>query len=80
MLGNYAKESFKDGRGLLVRQNAVAAMATLCAILGLDPATTRLHKEDKATTHSCPGKNVIKQEIVDEIAALLLQRHGGEHG
>jgi N-acetylmuramoyl-L-alanine amidase CwlA len=79
MLGNYASDSFKTGRGLAVRQNAVAAMATLCAVLGLDPATIRLHKEDTATTHDCPGKNVKKSEVIAEVQALIHTRHGGGH-
>lgn len=79
MLGNYAVDSFKTGRGLGVRQNAVAAMATLCAVLGFDPATIKLHKEDTQTTHNCPGKNVIKAEVVSEVQALMQARHGGGH-
>ncbi len=79
MLGNYAKDSFKTGRGLAVRQNAVAAMSTLCAVLGLDPTTIRLHKEDLQTTHDCPGKNVKKIEIIAEVQALMQVRHSGEH-
>ena len=79
MLGNYATESFKTDRGLKVRHNAVAAMATLCAVLGLDPDGIKLHKEDKATTHNCPGKNVKKDEVIAEVKALIAARHGGDH-
>ena len=79
MLGNYDTDSFTTGRGLAVRKNTVAALATLSAVLGLDPATIRLDKEDKLTTHACPGKNVIKAEIVQEVQALMEARHGGDH-
>ena len=79
MLGNYASEPFKTGRGLQVRKNAVAAMATLCAIVGLDPMTIRLHKEDPLTTHDCPGSNVVKLEVLNEVQALIVERHTGEH-
>jgi N-acetylmuramoyl-L-alanine amidase len=79
MLGNYAVESFKTDRGLAVRKNAVAAMASLCAILGLDPVTICLHKEDPKTTHDCPGKNVKKAEVIAEVQALIAERHGGDH-
>ena len=34
------------------------ALATVAAVLGLDPETTRIHCEDPATTQACPGKNV----------------------
>ena len=79
MLGDYETERFDGGRGRQVRSNAVAAMATLSAILGLDPATMRIHREDQATTHACPGKNVRKLEIIQEVQDLLVARHGGDH-
>ena len=79
MLGNYATESFGSDRGLAVRKNAVAAIATLSAVLGLDPATMRLHKEDKLTDHDCPGRNVKKTEVIAEVQALMQTRHAGEH-
>ena len=79
MLGNYEDEAFDTGRGLKVRKNAVAAMATLSAILGLDPASMKLHKEDPATTHACPGKKVKKLEVIQEVQELMAARHSGEH-
>jgi hypothetical protein len=79
MLGNYETESFSEGRGLNVRKNTVAAIASLCAVLGIDPETTKLHKEDKLTTHNCPGVNVKKSEIIAEVEQLMAVRHGGDH-
>ncbi len=79
MLGDYEKEAFDSGRGLKVRGNTVAALATLCAILGLDPQTLRLHREDPLTTHACPGKNVRKLEVIQEVQDLIIARHAGEH-
>lgn len=79
MLGNYETESFKTGRGLAVRKNTVTVMATICAVLGLDPHGTRLHKEDPKTTHACPGKNVIKSEIITQVQKLIETRHGDGH-
>lgn len=79
MLGNYETESFDSNRGLQVRKNAVAAMATLSAILGLNPETMKLHREDPATTHLCPGKNVRKLEIIQQVQDLMMKRHGGDH-
>src|SRR5262245_39930043 len=55
MLGDYDSEAFDSGRGLKVRKHAVAALATLSAVLGIDPASMKLHREDPATTHACPG-------------------------
>ena len=67
MLGNYATESFTTGRGGLVRQNTISALASLCAILKIIPTALRLHKEDPLTTHNCPGKNVIKTNIITAV-------------
>lgn len=76
MLGDYANESFSSGRGAEVRKNAVAAMASLSEVLGLDPDATRLHKEDPRTHHNCPGKNVAKQEVIAEVKAAM---DAGDH-
>jgi len=74
MLGDYDTESFHEGRGLLVGRNTIFAMITLCAVLDIAPSTIRLHREDPATTHKCPGKNVVKQEIITEVNDVLIQR------
>jgi hypothetical protein len=79
MLGNYETESFDSGRGLKVRKNAVAAIASISGVLGLDPHTIRLHREDPLTTHACPGKNVRKLEMIQEVNDLMVVRHAGEH-
>lgn len=79
MLGDYSKESFSEGRGLQVRKNTVSAIASLSAVLGIDPDTLKLHKEDKLTSHDCPGKNVIKAEVISEVKDLIGSRHGGGH-
>ena len=79
MLGDYEKEPFDSGRGRAVRDNTVAAMSTLAAVLGLDPASMRLHREDPLTTHACPGKNVRKLELIQQVQDLLILRHAGEH-
>lgn len=79
LLGDYKTESFMDGRGMKVRRNAVAALASLHAVLGMDPGPLRLHKEDPRTTHDCPGKNVNKDELIVEVRTAMLERHRGEH-
>lgn len=79
MLGDYEKEPFDSGRGLAVRKNAVCAIATLSAILGLFPDSLKLHREDPLTTHACPGKGVRKLEIIQEVMDLMIKRHAGEH-
>ena len=79
MLGDFEKEAFDAGRGLSVRRHTVAALATLCAVLGIDPNTTKIHREDPETTHACPGKNVRKLELIQEVQTLLRERHPGDH-
>src|SRR5215471_7461508 len=70
MVGDYNVEPFGDA----VCSNAVSALATLHALMGLDPTTLRLHKEDPQTTHDCPGKNVSKDVIIQSILASLAKR------
>src|SRR5215510_3810690 len=64
MLGDFESEDFGTGRGARVRSNAIAALASLSAILGIDPHTMRIHREDPLTTHACPGKNVRKLDVI----------------
>jgi hypothetical protein len=75
MVGDYSVEDFDDR----VRDNAVSALATLHALLNLNPETLRLHKEDPKTRHDCPGKNVDKADIVQRVVVRLQQRRAKEH-
>lgn len=79
MLGNYETESFSSGRGAAVRENAVAATASISRRLGLDPDTIRLHKEDPLTDHDCPGRNVRKSEFIAEVGAKIASYYGADH-
>ena len=72
MLGDYDNEDFDSGRGLAVQRNAVAAVATLSAALGIDPASMQLHKDDAATTHrNCPGANVDKDQFIAAVKQAM---------
>lgn len=79
MLGDFSTESFSTGRGLAVRKNTIAAIAIVCSVLGIDPNSLQLHKEDPKTTHDCPGKNVIKSAVIAEVIESISDRHSGEH-
>ena len=80
MLGDYEREAFDQGRGLKVRAHTVCAIATLCAVTGIDPASLKLHREDTLTTHACPGSKVDKGAVIKEIQDVIVSRHGGDHG
>jgi hypothetical protein len=76
MVGEYEEEVFGDA----VRDNTVAAFATLHAVLGRDPQTLRFHKEDPGTTHTtCPGRNVNKEDMIKRVQEYLLIHYSGEH-
>jgi hypothetical protein len=68
MVGDFESEPFSPA----VRQNTIDALATLHALRGLDPDTIRFHKEDPKTTHTtCPGKNVVKSDVIAAVHARL---------
>ena len=75
MVGDYEVEAFDPS----VRENVLSALTSMHATLGLDPNTLRLHKEDPLTTHNCPGKNIVKAEIISGIQERLVARMPGEH-
>ena len=80
MLGNFNTDKFDTGRGALVRQNAICAMASLCGALGLNPDTIKLHKQDPATTHKdCPGSAVSRSKIIADVQAAMLDHYAAEH-
>src|SRR5882724_7749781 len=83
-VGEFTSELFSGP----VKDNLIAALAILYAAAGLQPAPyelgvrgMHLHKEDPVTTHkSCPGKNVVKADLVKAVQAEILRRHpGGGH-
>jgi peptidoglycan hydrolase-like protein with peptidoglycan-binding domain len=76
MVGEYDEEPF----GEQVRNNTIAALASLHAKLGFDPRGLRFHKEDPKTTHrDCPGKYVSKSDIIARVTDRVPIPHAGEH-
>ena len=74
MLGDYSTESFDSGPGKLVHNHAVIALAVLFRKLGMTQVTNdnfKLHKQDPATTHNCPGAHVNKDTVRTEVQALM---------
>jgi len=88
MLGEYETEEFQSGPGALVRDNAMAAVASLCRRGGFPAESIRFHKEDPRTTHTtCPGAKVSKDWVIaaarermnaaaEQPAKMVLYRHG----
>jgi hypothetical protein len=83
-VGEFEREPFAGP----VRDNLIAALAILHAAAGLSPLPyergvrgLHFHKEDPVTTHkSCPGKNMVKADLVKAVQAEILRRHpGGGH-
>lgn len=80
MIADFSIEDDENGFGLKIKNNTIALTAMLCEKLGLDPnVAIKLHKEDKKTTHDCPGSHIAvdKQKMID--AVLEYMGHGGEH-
>lgn len=75
MVGDYNAEPFDTGDGALVRDNAVFAMATLYRALGLSPADLKFHVDCKLDNHDCPGRNVVKGDMIGRVAMLLSGWH-----
>ncbi|MEO5494504.1 MAG: peptidoglycan recognition family protein [Sphingomonas sp.] len=81
MLGNYESDAFDGGRGAAVAANAISAIASIDAALGLPAETLRLHKEDPETTHkTCPGRHVDKARVIAAVSARLLSHYASDHG
>lgn len=80
MIGDFSHEDDDAGEGLKVKNNTIFATALLCAELGLEPKpdVILLHKEDRRTTHDCPGKDIAldKLAMIEDVANLMT---GGEH-
>jgi hypothetical protein len=75
MVGEYSSETMCDG----VRENTIRALTTLHSLGGLDPDNLKLHHEDPKTTHKdCPGKSVVKDEIVAAVRERLTQLNSAQ--
>lgn len=78
-VGDYSREDDDLGPGLSMKKNAIALFATLHERLGIDPQTIKLHKQDKATTHDCPGIDLAQDQQAFIQSVLEYMGHGGEH-
>jgi hypothetical protein len=82
-VGEFENEPFAGD----VRANLVSALATIHSFAGLHPSDYAIgvrglhfHKEDPITTHkSCPGRNMIKVDLVLDVETEMQARNGGSH-
>lgn len=82
-VGEFETDQF-DGP---VKDNLIAALAILHSAAGLQPLPyiwghkgLHFHKEDPRTTHrSCPGRNMIKTNLVAAVQAYMDNSNAGEH-
>lgn len=79
MVGDYDTESDESGMGAKVMELTVALFGECHKHFGWEPSNTsiKLHKEDPATDHDCPGRNIVKQEFIEDVAQYM--GDGGDH-
>lgn len=75
MSGNFDTEEFDPA----VRDNAVAAIAILSMARGLNPDSMKLHREDRLTTHACPGRHVDKADVIKRVHLYITNSNPGDH-
>jgi hypothetical protein len=73
MVGDYSDEAFDSGDGAKVRDLTVQALAILHHALGIDPETLHFHKECLRDHHDCPGKNVVKADMIARVKAAMVR-------
>lgn len=71
MVGDYDREPFNDGDGAKVRDNAVFAMAVLFRAIGVAPEMLTFHRECKQDNHACPGRLVVKADVITRVKAQI---------
>ena len=71
MVGDYDQEEFNSGDGALVRDNAVFLIAVLNLKFDFDPDDLKFHVECKKDNHDCPGKKVVKAEVISRVRAMM---------
>jgi hypothetical protein len=82
-VGDFNVDKF-DGS---IRSNLIDTLAILHSAAGLQPLPYQLgvrgmhfHKEDVNTTHKdCPGKNMVKADLVAAVVTRIAEMHPGDH-
>lgn len=76
MVGDYNREPFNSGDGAMVRDNAIFLIAALNHKFGFDADDITFHVECPRDNHDCPGKHVVKEEIVARVKAEMARQAG----
>lgn len=71
MLGYYDTESFDTGRGKVVRDNSMHALAIMCERLKVKADTIKFHRDDPKTSKTCPGMKVKKSYVVNTVQEIM---------
>jgi hypothetical protein len=73
MVGDYDAESDESGMGAKVMELTVGLFGECHSFFGWEPSNTsiKLHKEDPATDHDCPGENIVKSEFIDDVNEFM---------
>ena len=73
MVADFNKEDDETGIGLKVKKQTAALFAVCHEVFGWEPSNTsiKLHKEDPATDHDCPGKYINKVEFIRMVIGYM---------
>ena len=77
MVGDYDKEEFNSGDGAMVRDNAVFLIAALNLKFNFDPGDLTFHVECKQDNHDCPGKKVVKADVISRVREMMATLRSG---
>jgi hypothetical protein len=70
-VGDYDTESDETGMGAEVMKMGHTLCGECCNFFGWDPGNLKFHYEDPATSHACPGSNMIKAEYIDDVRVYM---------
>jgi len=71
MLGYFDVEAFDKGRGAKVRDLTIEAIALMNKKIGASPDSLKFHRDDPYTSKSCPGRLVLKPDVIERVAKLM---------
>lgn len=76
MVGDFAREPFNSGDGAKVRDNAIFLIAALNNKFGWRAEDIVFHKDCKLDNHDCPGKFVVKSDVIARVKAEMARQKG----